>query len=240
MASSSDPARPIESDKPLVDPALSKILALLGQVVAPSALLTALLFYFGWSYTNALASEFGIDPSVLVFNTGDYILRSISIASGSLSGLLIGALAAIWAELLHQVAKGESMHTLFRKYWADSSYMTTAEFGGAVRELNAGKIKGDWPKPGETLIIPGMEGPITEKSIPEPKDFEVRAIYLTGIMAGSHNGLELIKNLKARYPSLADPTRDSRSRGKTRLRLCGRGPRSTAAFHGAPDHPGTP
>ncbi|HET7377202.1 MAG TPA: hypothetical protein VFK30_10865 [Anaerolineae bacterium] len=97
MASSSDPARPIESDKPLVDPALSKILALLGQVVAPSALLTALLFYFGWSYTNALASEFGIDPSVLVFNTGDYLLRSISIASGSLSGLLIGALAAIWA-----------------------------------------------------------------------------------------------------------------------------------------------
>src|SRR5512144_463280 len=95
--------------------------------------------------------------------------------------------------VLHQVAKGESMHTLFRKYWADSSYMTTAEFGGAVRELNAGKIKGDWPKPGETLIIPGMEGPITEKSIPEPKDFEVRAIYLTGIMAGSHNGLELIK-----------------------------------------------
>ncbi len=99
--------------------------------------------------------------------------------------------------VLYPVQRGDSMHTLFRKFWAESSFMTTAEFGAAVRGANPDKIKGDWPKPGQTLIIPGMEGPITEKSIPVPKNFEVRAIYLTGVMAGSHNGLELIKRWRA-------------------------------------------
>ncbi len=99
--------------------------------------------------------------------------------------------------VLYATQRGDSMHTVFRKFWADSSYMTTAEFGAAVRQTNAGKIKGDFLKPGETLIIPGMEGPITEKSVPVVKDYEVRAIYLTGVMAGSHNGLELIKRWRA-------------------------------------------
>jgi hypothetical protein len=99
--------------------------------------------------------------------------------------------------VLHLVQRGESMQTLMRKYWADSAFMTTAEFGAAVRAANPDKIKGDWPKPGETLVIPGMEGPITEKSVPVPKTFEVRAIYLTGVMAGSHNGLELIRRWRA-------------------------------------------
>lgn len=99
--------------------------------------------------------------------------------------------------ILYPVQKGDSTHTLIRKFWPDSSYMTTAEFLGAVREANPGKIKGDWPKPGDSLVIPGMNGPVSEKPVPMAKDKEVRAIYLTHIMAGSHNGLELIKRWKA-------------------------------------------
>ena len=99
--------------------------------------------------------------------------------------------------VVYAVQKGDSTHTLIRKFWPESSYMTTAEFLGAVRESNPGKIKGDWPKPGETLVIPGMNGPVSEKPVPMAKDAEVRAIYLTHIMAGSHAGLELIKRWKA-------------------------------------------
>src|ERR1051326_3285685 len=81
--------------------------------------------------------------------------------------------------VLYTVTKGDSTHTLIRKFWADSSYMTNAEFLGAVRTANPDKIKGDWPKVGETLVIPGMNGPIVEKPVPMAKDAEVRAIYLT-------------------------------------------------------------
>lgn len=98
--------------------------------------------------------------------------------------------------ILHEVQRGESMHALLRQYWAQSSYMTSSEFETAIRTANSG-LKGPFFKPGQTLIIPGMEGPIAEKSVPVAKDYEVRAIYLTGVMAGSHNGLQLIQRWRA-------------------------------------------
>jgi hypothetical protein len=59
------------------------------QVVAPSTLLAALLFYFGWVYTNARSLYFGIDPSVLGYSNQDYILRSIDVVLIPLSVLLL-------------------------------------------------------------------------------------------------------------------------------------------------------
>jgi hypothetical protein len=50
-------------------------------------------------------------------------------------------------------------------------------------------------KANENIIIPGiLPAPITEKTIPVPKDFEVRAVYLTGIMAPSDHGLKIIRH----------------------------------------------
>ncbi len=50
-------------------------------------------------------------------------------------------------------------------------------------------------KANENIIIPGiLAAPITEKTIPVARDFEVRAIYLTGIMAASDHGLRIIKH----------------------------------------------
>src|SRR5262249_1754953 len=49
-------------------------------------------------------------------------------------------------------------------------------------------------KSGQQLTIPGiLDAPIAEKSIPVPKDFEVRAVYLTGLMAGSDRGMKIVK-----------------------------------------------
>jgi len=48
-------------------------------------------------------------------------------------------------------------------------------------------------KTGETLIIPGiLAAPIVEKPVQVQRDFEVRAIYLTGLMAGSEHGRRII------------------------------------------------
>lgn len=54
-----------------------KLVGLLGAVIAPATLITALAFYFGWRRERAFAGYFGIDPSVLGFSTNDYVLRSV-------------------------------------------------------------------------------------------------------------------------------------------------------------------
>src|SRR5205823_3896990 len=49
-------------------------------------------------------------------------------------------------------------------------------------------------KSGRPLIIPGiLQNPIAEKPISVERDFEVRAIYLTGVMAASDRGLRIIR-----------------------------------------------
>jgi hypothetical protein len=98
--------------------------------------------------------------------------------------------------VLHVVAKGESVPVVIRKYWVSSRFMSHGEMEAALRQRNSG-IKGIALKPGETLIVPGMEGPITQQPVPVARDYEVRAIYLTGIMAGSVNGMHLIQRWRA-------------------------------------------
>ena len=45
------------------------------------------------------------------------------------------------------------------------------------------------------MIIPGLlPMPIVEKSVPVQRDFEVRAIYLTGLMAASDHGIRIIRH----------------------------------------------
>ncbi len=94
--------------------------------------------------------------------------------------------------VLHVVARGESQSAIVRKYLASSSFMTRSELEAALRQANPA-IKERALKPGETLIVPGMEGPISQQPVVVARDYEVRAIYLTGIMAGSANGMKLIE-----------------------------------------------
>ena len=95
--------------------------------------------------------------------------------------------------ILHIVKPGESLPGLVRTYLAESKFMTSAELEAALRAAN-GNRSGNGMKPGETLIIPGMEGPIVEAAIPVAKDYEIRAIYLTGAMAGGAHGLQIIRH----------------------------------------------
>ncbi|MEZ0064481.1 hypothetical protein ABIA32_000469 [Streptacidiphilus sp. MAP12-20] len=50
----------------------------LASILGPTTYIVALLFFFGFSYTDALYEHFGIDAATLGFSTQDYLLRSAS------------------------------------------------------------------------------------------------------------------------------------------------------------------
>ena len=55
-------------------------LAAVGAVASQAALLTALLYYVGWSRAHASLEKFGLDPELVGYGTEEYVLRSINAA----------------------------------------------------------------------------------------------------------------------------------------------------------------
>jgi hypothetical protein len=93
---------------------------------------------------------------------------------------------------IHIARAGESVAAVARAYLPVTSFMTVSEFEAAIRRENG--IQGNFLKRGQQVAIPGLLGErIVERPIPVPRDFEVRAIYLTGLMATSPRGLEMIR-----------------------------------------------
>jgi len=90
--------------------------------------------------------------------------------------------------------RGDTIPTIARQYLKSTSYLTSSELAEAIRHVN-GNRSGNILKAGEPIAIPGiLPAPIVEKTVPVAKDFEVRAIYLTGIMAASDHGLRIIRH----------------------------------------------
>ncbi|MGB6162848.1 MAG: hypothetical protein WCF33_16725 [Pseudonocardiaceae bacterium] len=58
----------------------SSVLTIIGAITSQLAVVTALLYYFGWVRTYYSLSYFGVDPSLTGYGTVDYILRSIVVA----------------------------------------------------------------------------------------------------------------------------------------------------------------
>jgi hypothetical protein len=95
---------------------------------------------------------------------------------------------------VYTAKRGEAIPTIARRYLGRTSYLTSSELADAIRHIN-GERTANILKANENIIIPGiLSAPVTEKTIAIPKDFEVRAIYLTGIMAGSDHGLRIIRH----------------------------------------------
>jgi hypothetical protein len=95
---------------------------------------------------------------------------------------------------LYLAQRGDSIPSVARKYLKRTKYLTSTELAEAIRQANHNR-QGVFLKSGEPIIIPGiLEGPIVEKTVPVARDFEVRAIYLTGVMAGSDHGERIIRH----------------------------------------------
>jgi hypothetical protein len=87
--------------------------------------------------------------------------------------------------------RGDSWPLIARHFLHQTSYLSSLELTEAMRQANGGRNS---VKAGDTIIVPGiLDGPIVEKLVPVPRDFEVRAVYLTGVMAGSEHGLRIIR-----------------------------------------------
>jgi hypothetical protein len=95
---------------------------------------------------------------------------------------------------LYAAQRGDSIGSLARRYLNRTSYLTSGELAEAIRKAN-GNRAGNKLRAGDQVLVPGiLPAPIVEKSMPVAKDFEVRAIYLTGVMAGSDHGIRMIKH----------------------------------------------
>jgi hypothetical protein len=95
---------------------------------------------------------------------------------------------------LYMAQRGDSLPSVARKYLKRTKYLTSAELAEAIREANHNR-QGVFLKSGEPIIIPGiLESAIVEKTVPVARDFEVRAIYLTGVMAGSDHGMRIVRH----------------------------------------------
>ena len=99
---------------------------------------------------------------------------------------------------LYTAKRGEALPTIARHFLGKTSYLTSSELADAIREVNHIPASSNFLKANQQIAIPGiLTAPIVEKTIPVPKDFEVRAVYLTGVMAGSDHGLRIIKQWRA-------------------------------------------
>jgi len=94
---------------------------------------------------------------------------------------------------LYLAKRGDSIPLVARHYLSQTSYLTSSELSDAIRGAN-GDFRGTFLKAGQSVIIPGLlPMPIVEKSVPVQPDFEVRAVYLTGLMAASDRGIRIIR-----------------------------------------------
>jgi hypothetical protein len=94
---------------------------------------------------------------------------------------------------IYTARRGETIPALAHQYLSKTSYLTSSELAEAIRSAN--KKTGNILHAGEQINIPGiLPAPIVERTIPIAKDFEVRAVYLTGMMAGSDHGLRIIRH----------------------------------------------
>jgi len=96
---------------------------------------------------------------------------------------------------LYTAKRGEAIPTISRRYLGRTSYLTSSELAAAIRSVNHKSDASNILKANETIVIPGiLPSPISEKTIAVAKDFEVRAVYLTGVMAASDRGLRIIRH----------------------------------------------
>ena len=145
--------------------------------------------YLAWHLAFAVPATASEKPkSAHLMNTAS---ATISTASSQAASLPAGKLSGTE---IYTAKRGESVIGVSRHFLPQTSYLTSSELAAAIRQAN-GNYQGTFFKGGQQVTIPGMlTAPVTAKTIPVPKDFEVRAIYLTGLMAASDHGISIIKH----------------------------------------------
>jgi hypothetical protein len=87
---------------------LPQLTRILGAIVAPTTLLTSLLFYFGWSHAYYFFDHFGVNSTLLGLTTRDYVQRSLDGLFVPLIVVACAGLVVLWghASLRARLAAG--------------------------------------------------------------------------------------------------------------------------------------
>jgi hypothetical protein len=96
-------AEPDSAESDLGVSGLPQVARLVGSIVAPTTLLTALLFYFGWSHAYWFFAYFGVNSTVLGLTTQDYLIRSIDGLFVPLTVVTSIGLLARWAHIVFKI-----------------------------------------------------------------------------------------------------------------------------------------
>jgi hypothetical protein len=94
----SPPSNDQVTDGPVAD--LPRVTKLLKEVVAPTTLATALLFYFGWSHAYWFFDYFGVNSTLLGLTTSDYLMRGLDGLFVPLVVVAALGLVVVWARWL--------------------------------------------------------------------------------------------------------------------------------------------
>src|SRR6185312_244711 len=131
---------------------------------------------------------------VAAFGLGLMHLRTVKAAAAQTAKLVPATATTVTSQMpapklpepgttFYETRRGDTVIAVARHYLGQTAYLTSSELAEAIRGSNA-DIHGTFLKAGQQLTIPGLiDHPMSEKSISVPKDFEVRAVYLTGLMA---------------------------------------------------------
>jgi len=96
----------------------------------------------------------------------------------------------------HVVRRGETVASVLHSFSPAMTYETAPEMDAAFRKANS-DLKGNALTPGSIVYVPGVTHVFDEHPDQVPSDFEVRAIYLTGVMAASEHGARIIREWKS-------------------------------------------
>jgi hypothetical protein len=95
--------QPASAPGPAAEPltsGLPQLVRLVGTVVAPTTLLTSLLFFFGWSQAYHFYDYFGVNTTLLDLTTRDYVQKAADGLFLPLTVLACAGLLALWGHSL--------------------------------------------------------------------------------------------------------------------------------------------
>jgi hypothetical protein len=233
---------------------LRGILETVGLVVAPTSLVTALLFYFGWARAGATYDYFGIDRSTLGFSVQDYLVRSVSPTFEPLALLMLVALAALWAH----GALVRALRTDPHRFLLDRVWLAAMVAGGLLLAVGLSGML-DWvlylvsfplvpvslggglvliaygaslrARSGRRVERPAVAAPLRGLRLALTGTLVVVTLFWTVASSAQASGRQLGRGLAANLWSLPDATVFSAQR----LHLAGPGVREVALGAGATD-----
>jgi hypothetical protein len=88
-------ATPVQPPRPSTS-GLPQLTRILGAIVAPTTLLTALLFYFGWSRAYWFYIYFGVNSTLLDLTTRDYVQVSLDALFVPMTVVAFAGLLVLW------------------------------------------------------------------------------------------------------------------------------------------------